>query len=420
MMKNLALSRKTTLPCLIPPQAKHYPLKNPAEISSRSIANNLQLFKRLSMTSSQFHKKLLASSRNLTVSTRKVIVKIFSKWGSSKYVECTEINAMNESMKSLPIDSVDIYPKEKWNETLSNLINHKISEDDGWKCEFENSSENCNNNINISDISEIMSYDTSVFHTQNFICLIFKVHADQPVSYLRFFSNSENFIKDVEVWEEGRLCYRGEISREFGAVIHLNPTPYNITRRLSNILFDANELKYSRDCYGIIPQIFAKTVTFTFFENYSSDPEKKNIFGLNEVQFFDNEKNLIPEEAIEKVVYEKCNFVESCKYPVEPPILLCSWCIRGFEGMTPKLTVTFRQKYAISKIRIVNLSALEYSTEYGVAKMKIDLEGQTLFIGKLFQDMLRKDSWKAENYVFINDLTHRKCQQNNNKEKVEE
>ncbi|OHS93694.1 hypothetical protein TRFO_40035 [Tritrichomonas foetus] len=310
---------------------------------------------------------------------QKIVVKILSTWkNDGKTVECHGIDALSESLQTIPIISVDIHPKKYEGTSLKKLINRKLSDNDSWISEFTEGT-----------------------------CLIFTVFADVRIAYLRFFSlSTENAIKDVEIWKNGQLAFNGEISHELGPIVQLIQEKYKINRRFINIILERNLIPLDFDKYGLLPQLSTKTIKITLISNYSHEGNTLNSkFSLSGIQMKDGFKEQVCDNLIESIVLNDCTTSESqrsLQYNISPEFLRTTWCVTKSSIRNPHLIISLKERISISEIIITNSISSEISPEFGVSKLKIEFDDKSIFVGKIKQDLFRKDSRNAINYIFTN------------------
>ena len=222
---------------------------------------------------------------------------------------------------------------------------------------------------------------------------------DQKPKFVRIWNASiadDTSVRFVKIYQRKQFLYQTEIPMNYGIDISLTnfqAEGNDGSHAFTGVHKHLNVIKDVVDKFGPIPILPTKTISFTFMCSYA-DPD---FFGLNGIDFYDDELKKIPASKIEKISIQgtdRYSSVQSLfrdgKQSYEKTDMFFGQY--GPKGQLPVLNVTFTDMMILSFVVIWNYNAADI--ERCVKYIKITNE-EMQFTG--FENSTRKKTiWRGK------------------------
>ena len=189
---------------------------------------------------------------------------------------------------------------------------------------------------------------------------------DQKPKFVRIWNASiadDTSVRFVKIYQRKQFLYQSEIPMNYGVDISLTnfqSDEHEGSHAFNGVHEHLNVVKDVVDKFGPIPIIPTKTISFTFMCSYG-DPD---FFGLNGIDFYDDELKKIPLSKIDKISItgtDKYSSVQSLFREGKQSYEKNDMFFGQFatKGQLPVLTVTFSEMMILSFVVIWNYNAAD-------------------------------------------------------------
>lgn len=301
---------------------------------------------------------------------KKITLKFLSVWSDMNKVIIGDIASLDEDKVSCEMSNMSVYPKE-FSTLLPTLDPSKAVKDFPWDSPFDP-----------KDPVEITFY-TSV-----------------NVRYIRILNSGilkEAAVRELEVYENETLAWKGETNRDFGIVALLNASPIEKVALELNPNLQRYEVLY-HDNHGLVPQFNGNTITIKLLSNYGN-PTRSSI---SHFLFFDTDEKPIPKEAFLLPpgfgigLFDDPRQFQSSENQI---------IFNDIDRKTPEINVTVTKLVAIGGICIYNSSVPDLPIDQCAKIFQILLDNKCIYIGKLPQsEGLIHTQKTAMTRVFFSDM----------------
>lgn len=315
-----------------------------------------------------------------------VIVRMLSNWGDPDYISCSEIALLDLQHSRLSITSATTHSK-KFDVDLYKLYGGTIMADsifDFWKVEYD------------------PEYPVEIE---------LKTDSPMPIENIRFF-NSKNqgtsAVKTIEILLNGALCWKGDVSSDFGIIAKLDVNKYVDCPVVLNVPpYVARRLKLYKDPFGSVPQNIGKKIEISFLSNYGNE----NTTGICNITLYDATGDIIPRKdvkvtlcgslvttTIDNVIMDKIDYIQN----EENQILFKN------SQITPKITICVSKPHVIGVLIIRICCVPELPVDLCARVTKIIIDGRVNWVGKLpCGTGCKSDQEKAYKKIYISEPNHR-------------
>ncbi|EAY03293.1 hypothetical protein TVAG_193630 [Trichomonas vaginalis G3] len=305
--------------------------------------------------------------------TKKITIKFLSNWGNVPKISSGDIAVLDKDKISLEITDMVVYPKEM-TYLLPNLDPSKSLKMFAWHSAFD-----------AKDPIEITFFTSS------------------NARYVRFINSGidkETALKDLEIYENDNLAFKGETHRDFGIVAMLDSHPVEKVSYEHNLNLQRWDALF-KDSYGFVPQFTGNLITIRLRSNYGN-PEATSI---SHVVFFDTSEKPIPVEYFSTDrALKQCIFDNPRKFQtIENQVIFANT-----DKNVPQIDISVVKPIAIGGVCVFNTSLPDIPTNQCTKVFEILLNGVQTYIGKIPQsDGLPRNQKQSMTRVFLSDMNKR-------------
>ncbi|OHS98166.1 hypothetical protein TRFO_09018 [Tritrichomonas foetus] len=334
-----------------------------ASLSERNIRRSLELKEEPIVTNYIGEKSGLDISgliENATDPKQVVQIKIFSNWGHPDTINLSSINIMRETFK-VPVMTAGTIPVMNDPSTLSNLFNNSMIK---------------------SENEEVWKHSWPIDEDRNsYLSIILIVPYGEKITLIRVWNPDHDKTantKDIEIFIGDLIVYKGVIPQRFGIDCAIPKDFYhnNISevalKSAKEAMNSVCEINPPADSFGFfhMPKVFS--ITFEITETYSFD----SFFGINGIDIFDHDLNLITNDDIRKLNVSGCDVLNDKRTLFRPNKITNTqdfmFIGERHEKETPKIEVTLKNLSTVALIIVWNYN-YNHNTDFyrGIKHIKI-------------------------------------------------
>lgn len=364
-------------------QIEHLPLarRTSLEVSrGQFLANSFK-----SNTTSQTY-TINEEVKPIEMKSHTIKIRIISNYGDKEKLCCSEIDVLGSNKTQLAITKLELQPIKQHQNELLKLINGKLIKE---------------------DINDLWSVKWPPEPPLKAYDLVFIVHTfdDDIIDSIRIWPNTvepDANIKRVTVVLDKKVCFMGDIPKDFGQVIDLHPddSQVNCSKSIRELFENPTQVV---DKFGILPFKPASSIEFVILGAYASTEK----YGLSKIYLFDHKGDWLDLKGRSLI-----EVLHSGDEPPDPYMLFTDPDEKVPIGQskkhfvaeyTPKskIRVRFQDPIIISNIVIITMKPVIGPIDIAIKNLKIVQDGICIWTGRLRHD-IQMDETEREWTTLIN------------------